>query len=154
MAEDPLEPIRRGMRAAGMTGAALLSKTAHWAVDPKHTDTLIGSSLFQFHLDPTHDLSIGADDDMHPPCGLEESGYFRRTDWFRRTHGILTLELGPEPDRDEIYLSTLEWLPTVLRGPSVYEHHTGLAAYDAYIEKLADDDEFPAEDMTLLALHG
>jgi hypothetical protein len=203
MAQDPFEPHRRALAAAGARGDILLNASAAWDFDRAHEarkryleplfgaeesrfrsriiasidrgipviafgvvgppeasiitgyddggDTLIGWSMFQDHLDPTHDLSVGDADEMNPPTGMEESGYFRRSDWFRSTHGILTFELGPEADRDAVYRSALRWIPAIIRGPAVYEFHTGLAAYDAYLEKLADDAEYPAGNMEVLA---
>lgn len=205
MADDPFEPHRRALAAAGMGGTILINESYAWGfagdrdtarkpyLEPMYRsdeseyrlrivesidngvpviafgvvgppeasiiagyddsgETLIGWSMFQEHLDPTHDLTLDDEDEMHPPSGIEENGYFRRDDWFHRTHAILVPDPEPDADRDVIYRSTLEWIPKIIRGPAVYEYHTGLAAYDAYIEKLSDDSEFPADDMKALAL--
>lgn len=204
MAEDPLEPIRRGLAAIGASAEILLNRRVLWEIDSAYAatrdallepvlsddraefrrrivssidrgvpviafgvvgppeasiiagyddagDTLVGWSMFQDHLDPSHDITPSDPDGMNPPSGVEENGYFRRTDWFLRTNGIVTLELGTMPDDAEVYQSALPWITRILRGPRVYEYHTGPAAYEAYIEKLGDDGEFPIDDMDVLA---
>jgi hypothetical protein len=115
-------------------------------------DTLIGWSMFQDHADPSHNLAPGDSEAWNPPSGFESNGYFRRTDWFARTRGLVALELGAEPDQDELYLAVLHRVPAILRGPSVCEYHTGAAAFDAYIAALENDDDWPADDPPALAL--
>ncbi len=60
--------------------------------------------------------------------------------------------LGQKVDVDltDIYRSTLAWIPTIISKPKVHEFHTGQMAYQTYIEKMLDDSEFPAGDMTIL----
>lgn len=114
-------------------------------------DVLIGWSMFQEHLDPTHDTTPGGADEMNPPAAIEENGYFRQTDWFRRTLGIITLDDPCEIDRDGVYRTTAEWIPKIIQRPSVNEFHTGLGAYNAYIACLTDDSQFPSDDLPALA---
>ena len=115
-----------------------------------HGETLIGWSLFQNHLDPTHNINK-QEEEMYPPTGIEPSGYFRQDDWFRKTTGIVTIGEKTEVNESDVYRKTLEWIVEIIKTPMINEFYTGLRAYDAYIEKLQTDAEFPAENMTVLA---
>ncbi len=111
-------------------------------------DVLIGWSMFQEHLDPEHDIGEG---DMNAPVGIEESGYFRQNDWHGKLRGVIVLGEKTEVDLTAIYRSTLEWIPTVIKTSRAHEFYTGQGAYDAYIEKMSDDSEFPADDLATVA---
>ena len=50
-----------------------------------------------------------------------------------------------------IYRKTLEWIIEIIRTPKVNDFYTGLRAYDAYITKMHDDTEFPADNLEILA---
>ncbi len=110
-------------------------------------ETLIGWSLFQDHLDPTNNIN----EEMFPPTGIEASGYFRQDDWFRKTPGIITIGEKTEVNKSDVYRKTLEWIVDIIRTPMINEFYTGLRAYDAYIEKMQTDTEFPADNMKVLA---
>jgi len=113
-------------------------------------ETLIGWSLFQEHLDPSHDITE-QEDATFPPTGIEESGYFRQDDWFRKTVGILTIGEKSAVDYPTIYRRTLEWIIEIIETPMINDFYTGLKAYDAYIGKMQDDTEFPADNLKVLA---
>jgi len=115
-----------------------------------HGETLIGWSLFQEHLDPSHNITE-QEDATFPPTGIEESGYFRQDDWFRKTLGILTIGEKSAVDYPAIYRKTLEWIVEIIRTPMINDFYTGLKAYDAYIGKMQDDTEFPADNLEILA---
>lgn len=115
-------------------------------------ETLIGWSLFQEHLDPSHDIAGQEEGDFSfPPIGVEESGYFRQDDWFRKTVGILTIGEKIPVNYSIIYRKTLEWIVEIIKTPMVNDYYTGLKAYDAYIEKMQDDTEFPKDAMNVLS---
>jgi hypothetical protein len=114
-------------------------------------DVLLGWSMFQEHLDPSHDITPDDDDSMNPPAGIEASGYFRQTDWFRQLYGLIVLKGNVEVDRADVYRETLAWVPGIVKTPRVHEYYTGLRAYDAYIEKMREDSAFPAGDMATLS---
>jgi hypothetical protein len=114
-------------------------------------ETLIGWSLFQEHLDPSLDITEQEEEEFSfPPTGLEDSGYFRQDDWFRKTKGILTIGEKIPVDYSIIYKKTLEWIVEIIKTPMINNYYTGLKAYDAYIEKMQDDSEFPKNDMEIL----
>ena len=115
-------------------------------------ETLIGWSLFQEHLDPSHDITGKEEGDFSfPPTGIEESGYFRQDDWIRKTTGILTIGEKIPVNYSIIYRKTLEWIVEIIKTPMVNDYYTGLKAYDAYIEKMQDGTEFPKDDINVLS---
>ena len=89
----------------------------------------------------------------HEGVDTEPSGYFRKRDWYARTHGLLLLgdRVGPPPP-DELYRSTLLWALEVLRTPAVGDHAAGPAAFEAWAADMADDGYFPTDDEGVL--HG
>jgi hypothetical protein len=114
-------------------------------------ETLIGWSLFQEHLDPSLNIDQQEEEEFSfPPTGVEDSGYFRQDDWFRKTIGILTIGEKIPVEYSTIYRKTLEWIVEIIKTPMINEYYTGLKAYDAYIEKMQDDSEFPKNDRKML----
>lgn len=114
-------------------------------------EILIGWSMFQEHLDPSHDISVGDEDGMNPPAGFEESGYFRQTDWMKRLMGMIVLKEKTEVDLADVYRDTLAWIPAIIQSPTAHEYYTGIRAYDEYANKMSQDDEFTAADMSALS---
>jgi len=115
-------------------------------------DVLIGWSFFQNFAE----FSEGVE--------FEESGYFRKRDWFKDTLCLLVVgEKKPKPSLSEISRDTLHWLLQVTRTPMVrpepgapewYKNrHNGLAAYDAWADHLLRDAEWPADDEATLRAH-
>ena len=102
-------------------------------------DVLVGWSMFQ------------EGGGMFAPAGTEESGYFRQTDWFQKTYGLITLGKRTKVDVTQVYLDTLKWIPAIVRTPTVHNYYSGLRAYDEYIAKMLADDEFPSDDVERLA---
>ena len=100
---------------------------------------LIGWSMFQEHLDPAHDISEDSDEGPH---GYEESGYFRRRDWFRRLHGIILLKEQHAVYLEEEYRKALKLIPGIVTNEKVGEFYNGQRAYREYIDKILDDSEF------------
>jgi hypothetical protein len=200
MTEDPLEPFRRALGAAGRNFEILLNGTDHWnepslpaavrqrylaesfvdeavirtklidsidkgrpvvglgVVGPPEAciitgyddggDVLVGWSMFQEHMNPEHDIK---DDDMCAPVGVEESGYFRQTDWFSKLAGAIILGEKAPYDESVIYHDTLELIPRIIKTPMVNEFYSGQRAYEEYIAKMLSDDEFDTDDMGVLS---
>jgi hypothetical protein len=104
------------------------------------SSVLIGWSYFQ---------------DVPPLAGeidFEPSGYFRQRDWASRTPGVFVIgertqeqAAGPEADR-----RVLEWALSVARTPVVHGRAAGLAAYQAWADALARDEDFPCGDLGIL----
>ena len=106
-------------------------------------DVLIGWSFFQ--NDPAFNAGVE----------LEPSGCFRKRDWFAGREGLLVIsEKHDKPPLGEVYREALSWDLQVARTPRVtaygHERFTGLAAYAAWAEHLARDDQFPADNEALL----
>jgi hypothetical protein len=199
MAEDPLEPFRRALRAAGFEAEIIFNSAWQWdngiwesrreyladvmtgdasvfenkiiasidrgvpviafgVVGPPEAciitgyddagKVLIGWSMFQEHLDPLHDIAEGG---QEGPSGTEPSGYFRQSDWLSKLKGMIVLGERREVDVADTYRRALAWIPTIVKHRRCHEFHTGQAAYDAYIAKMLDDDEYPAGDMVTLS---
>ena len=108
-------------------------------------DLLIGWSYFQGMPDPPQGLAF------------EPEGTFRKRDWFPETAGIVVLgeKLG-RPDLAEVCRKTLERGLTVLRTPRVHGvYASGLAAWDAWIAALLDEEAFRrADDAALHDMFG
>ena len=112
-------------------------------------DVLVGWSFFQ----QFPDFNAGVE--------FESSGYFRKRDWFEDTHSLLLIgEKYDTPPLDEICRKALKWMLRVARTPIVKpgldapegyrDRANGLAAYDAWVEHLLRDEDFPAGDETIL----
>jgi hypothetical protein len=82
---------------------------------------------------------------------FEPSGYFRKRDWFGDTVGLVIIgEKHERPPLGEVHREALKWTLEVVRRPMVGGRHSGLAAYSAWADALLHDDEFPANDMSVL----
>jgi RNA polymerase sigma factor (sigma-70 family) len=105
-------------------------------------DVLIGWSFFQ-----------GAPD-FSTCLDFEPSGYFRKRDWFKDTWGVIIIGRKKDgPPRSEIYRKALKRAVELTRRPTINlggQRHNGLAAYTAWAEAISKDDDFPANDMTVL----
>jgi len=98
-------------------------------------EALIGWSYFQEQPEFGADLQI------------EESGQFRKGNWFQDTAGVMIIgEKAETPPLDEVYRRSLKWATRIARTPSVRRHYSGLAAYEAWAEALVRDEDFPADD--------
>ncbi len=83
---------------------------------------------------------------------FEDSGYFRKSNWFKDTYGIVALDSNKEkPPLNDIYRSSLEWALEVIRRPKVKNFHNGLMSYTIWADKLQNDNEFPKDDFDILA---
>jgi hypothetical protein len=87
--------------------------------------------------------------------------YFRAEDWERNCHGLILIgDRVAKPAPRQILKDALQWAIALSRVPTRFcravgveqsgIHFSGLAAYDALIEALQQDDEFPAGDLELL----
>ena len=112
-------------------------------------ETLLGWSVFQDQFDPNSDLD-SQEGLLCPPTGFDESGYYRKDDWYFDTLGIITIREKNEINTAQIYQNTLKWIIDILKTPMVNDFYAGLKAYDAYIEKMLDDNEFPSDDLKTL----
>lgn len=110
----------------------------------------------------------------------EPAGYFRTDDWYGNFFGcIITGEKTAKPDDKEVMRSSLEWAIKLTREPyfdspgflescvnkeedapgyvkgsdklNASTHISGLAAYDAIIEALARDEDYPAGNPEVLS---
>ena len=109
-----------------------------------HGEILVGWSLFQDMVEV-----VGQSKEE---VTFEDSGYFRKSNWFKDTYGIIALDNNKEkPPLNEIYRSSLEWALEVIRRPKVKEFHNGLMSYTIWADKLQDDNEFPKDDFNILA---
>lgn len=106
-------------------------------------DVLIGWSFFQ----DFPEFNAGVE--------FEPSGQFRRRGWFADTQTPLLIgNRRPHPPRGEVYRRALRWALKVVRTPATTayhgERHNGLAAYQAWADHIAADQEFVADDVRLL----
>ncbi len=102
-------------------------------------DVLVGWSFFQ----GMPDFSAGLD--------FEPSGYFRKRNWFGDTESLVLIgEKGETPKLVDVYEKALRWNIEIARRPEVSGAPNGFAAYTAWAEALANDDNFPAGDETTL----
>jgi len=140
------ESVQRGMPVLGygVVGPPEASIVAGY---DEGGDVLIGWSHFQ---------------DASTEC--EPSGYYRKRDWFGSTECLLIVgDKVDKPSLEETYRTALQWMLQVARTPMVrpepdapewYQHrHNGLAAYDAWVEHLLRDEEWPAGDEAILRAH-
>jgi hypothetical protein len=98
-------------------------------------DVLIGWSFFQ--NDPTFNQGLE----------FEPNGYFRQRGWDPSTLAILLVgEKGTPPSHEETFLDALQWTVEVARAGQSDGIATGLAAYDAWIEAVLRDEDFPPGD--------
>ena len=86
---------------------------------------------------------------------FEPSGQFRKRDWLPDTQTPLIIgNRQPRPSLEHIYKRALSWALKVTRTPETTayhaERHNGLAAYRAWAEHLADDEEFDGDDAQAL----
>jgi hypothetical protein len=86
---------------------------------------------------------------------FEPSGQFRKREWFPDTQTPLILgDRQPRRPLSEIYVKALQWALQVVRTPSTTaygaERHNGLAAYQAWADHVAADEEFASDDMQVL----
>jgi hypothetical protein len=103
-------------------------------------DVLIGWSYFQ----DFPEFNAGVE--------FEVSGCFRKRDWFKDTHTPLIIgEKQEVPPAGEVHRQALEWALQVVRTPVTFgDRHNGLAAYTAWADHLARDEEFALDDMAAL----
>lgn len=88
-----------------------------------------------------------------------QGGYFEKPDWFETMqHGrygliLLGSKKKQRPSDRQTFISALEWavnLEHIARRPSLPDHASGLAAYDAWADSLEVDDDFPENDLQVL----
>jgi hypothetical protein len=108
-------------------------------------DILIGWNLFQ------DEQMIEMVGQSKEEVSYEENGYFRKKNWFKDIHAIIPLNQSKEKKLlKEIYISALEWALEIIRRPKVKNFHNGLVAYTVWAEKLAQDENFPEDNMQIL----
>ena len=140
------ESIQRGVPVLGYGVIGPLEPSIVAGYD-EGGDVLIGWSFFQ---------------DASTEC--EPSGCFRQRDWFGSTDCLLIIgEKVDKPSLEETCRTALQWMLEVARVPMVrpepdaperYRHRrNGLAAYEAWIEHLLRDGEWPAGDEAVLRAH-
>jgi hypothetical protein len=103
-------------------------------------EVLLGWSFFQAFPE----FSTGVE--------FEPSGYFRKRGWFDDTEGLFIIGEGTgPPPKAEVHLGALRWALDIVRTPVILgDRHNGLAAYTAWCEALARDEDFSGADMDQL----
>ena len=102
-------------------------------------DVLIGWSFFQ------NSAEWGASIETEP------NGMFRKRDWFADTWSLLLIgEKGEQPHPKQVYRDAFEWGLEVIRTPTRFQCHNGLAAYDSWAEHLLRDEDFATDDIVTL----
>ncbi len=173
IANDPSEPYRRGLEAAGRGGQVWL-RGAAWPAEAALRDA-IKSSLragrpaiaLGVAGPPEAGLITGYDDDGDVLMGwsffqdmpefsaglaFEPTGEFRARDWYAGMEGLITLgEPAQAPPLEELVRSALRFGLERMRTPSIAGRHAGLAAYDAWIGHLLMDGVFDTSDAEVLA---
>lgn len=176
MAEDPIEPFIRAFRAVGYDHEILMRKDfarGNDSVSVSDDESVYRQRIINSIRDKGRPvIAIGV---VGPPepciiTGYDEGGdvligwsyfqetpfempeeYFRKSDWFLETHGIIIIgEKQEKPPLSEIYRSTLEWALAVARTRKIREFHSGPAAYDAWAEAMTRDEDFPADNLNVL----
>jgi len=111
----------------------------------RDADVLFGWSFFQDR--PEHSEGVEFE-----PCG-----YFRKRHWFEDTDALILMgERQPRPPLREIYQRALAWAAELIRKPSIDlngNRPSGPAAFAAWAEAVARDEDFPAGDMDTLRQH-
>jgi hypothetical protein len=81
----------------------------------------------------------------------EPSGYFRKRDWFKETNSLVVIgEKRELPQQSVLHREILKWTLNVARTPKVHGRSSGVAAYEAWAEQLLRDEDFPADDKTVI----
>jgi hypothetical protein len=103
-------------------------------------DVLIGWSFFQSFPDFAGGVAY------------EPSGYFRKCDWFKDTDCLCLIgQKQTRPDFGKVCREALQWALHVTRTPLVYsDRFNGLAAYDAWAERITHDSDFLSGDEATL----
>jgi AraC-like DNA-binding protein len=76
-----------------------------------------------------------------------EEGYFVRREWYEHPDTVALLAIGEKgkcPDTEILVRDTLAYAAAVMAPRQVWDFAGGLAAFDAWAGKLADESEFPA----------
>jgi hypothetical protein len=86
---------------------------------------------------------------------LEPSGYFRKGDWFKDTWSLIVVgDKHEPPPLRRACRNALEWALTVVRTPMPRGgRYNGLTAYAGWAEDIVRDQDFPADDMSVLREH-
>ncbi len=111
----------------------------------READVLFGWSFFQDR--PEHSDGVEFE-----PCG-----YFRKRHWFDDTDAVIVIgERQTKPSQKEIYRRALAWGAELIRKPSIDlngNRPNGLAAFAAWAQAVARDEDFPPDDMDTLRQH-
>jgi len=105
-------------------------------------DVLYGWSFFQDQ--PEH--AVGVD---FEPCG-----YFRKRKWYEDTHAVILIDdKADKPSAKDLTREALAWAVELIRKPTIQFNGirpSGSAAFDAWSQALAQDKDFPEDDMETL----
>lgn len=105
-------------------------------------DVLYGWSFFQDR--PEH--TVGVD---FEPCG-----YFRKRKWYEDTHAVILLgDKTDKPPTRDLATKALTWAVDLIRMPTIQFNGirpSGSAAFDTWAEALAQDKDFPADNLEAL----
>ncbi len=170
MAEYPIEPFIRAFKAVGYDCEILIKKDfarGHDEVPVSDDESAYRERIIDSIKKGHPAIAIGV---VGPPepciiTGYDEGGdvlvgwsyfqetqeYFRKSDWFPETYGIIVIgEKQEKPSPSEIHRSSLEWALVVARTKRIREFYSGPAAYDAWAEAMLRDEDFPPDDLDVL----
>ena len=91
----------------------------------------------------------------------DAESYFIKDDWYGNCYGLILIgDMKLRPPRRQILQNTLEWAVSLARIPefllfsngNVERFMSGLVAYDAMVEALLRDEDFPAGNLDVLTL--
>ncbi len=172
MAEDTMEPFRRGFASVGYAFEALSKEGGpddeEWFRASIRASLSAGKPVIGFGVigPPECCLVTGYDEggdvligwsffqgmcDFNPEGEFEPDGTFRKRRWFQNTPGLLVIgEKTPRPPCGEVYREALRWGLTVMRTADVKGRAAGHAAYDAWAEHMLRDEDFATDDYAVL----
>ena len=177
VSDDPSEIFRRGLASVGYKNQALCGADFRkQGIDPaEHFRATILESIGNGRpviahgvIGPPEECIVagydeGGDvltgwnyfqhfDDQKAGVEYEPNGMFRKRDWAGDIWSLMVIgEKQERPDLKQAYRDALAWALEVMRTPVRYgDRHSGLAAFDAWIEHLLRDDEFATDDLDVL----
>jgi hypothetical protein len=104
-----------------------------------HGAVLIGWNYFQDFPEFNRDVEY------------EESGYFRKRDWYEHTIALLLIgERTMQSAPGDAWRKALCWASKIVRAPMVRGRYNGLNAYSAWAQMLLRDEEFIVDSSDLL----
>ncbi|KUO77312.1 MAG: hypothetical protein APF77_19420 [Clostridia bacterium BRH_c25] len=184
--EDPTEPLRRALKAAGREftmlcksgkGGRYISENAPAGVSNIKTgekasftelvkkEIDCGRPLIGFGIIGPPEACIIAGykeagetltgwnffqdmPEFSAGVGKEPCGYYNRKGWYEYPETVALMAIGEGlelPGERSFLKDTLEFAMSIIETPKVNDHAGGLAAYEAWVEALTKESEFPKD---------